>query len=189
MRKTHLALLIISAVMCLSSAYSLAAINQVYKIDFEWFSQYNKAFTNEKRDLTEDKWALQEYPEQKKFKIYENGNDFLNDHNLEGLNSYKDNLNIDFNRYILLYCSLGKVFSPEYRVKVTDIAQRGTTIEVKVSLNSPQKVQQNSHGDYLYLPFDVVRIERDSFPIKGSLLFIIKNQDGETLAEQIVDIR
>ena len=185
MRKSHLALFIMATIMCLSSAYSLAAINQVYKVDFEWYSEYSKAFISEKRDLPEDKWILPEYPEQKKFKIYGSNEEFINVQNVDELNK---SLNVNFNRYILLYCSLGKVYSPEYRVKVLDIAQRGTTVEVKVNLNSPQKVQQNYHGDYLYFPFDVVKIDRDAFPIKGKLFFIIKSQNGDTLSEQIVEI-
>ena len=72
MKKTHLIILIITAIMALFSAYSLAAINQVYNIDFEWYSQYKNCFVSDERDTSLDKWLIDNYPNTIKFEINSN---------------------------------------------------------------------------------------------------------------------
>lgn len=189
MKRTHLILLVITVVMALSSAYSLAAINQVYKTNFEWYSQFNKTYKSDFRDTSMDSWQLQEYPEKMQFNIIRNSGDAANVK--KGLNSKDTGIPaVDFNKYILLDCRLGEVNSPDYRIKVVSIAERGIVVEVKVSVNSPPPAtgKNGTRGDK-YFPVDTVRIEKSAFPIKGKMCFIFKNQDGIKLYETYADIR
>jgi len=189
MKKTHLVLLVVAAMTALLSAYSLAAINQVYKINFEWYSRYFNRYSFEERDVSRDRWQLQEYPGDMRLYIIGSSRE------AEALKNEKDynELEIpdaDYNKYIYLYCTLGKVTSPEYRIKVVDIAQRGSTVEVKISLNSPLKADERKKetGD-TYLPDDLARIAKTAFSTKGKLNFIFKNQDGNQLSDNSYDIK
>lgn len=189
MRKSHLILVIIAAVMALFSAYSLAAINQVYKVNFEWYSQYYSKYTGEYRETLKDKWLLQAYPEHMEAGVVVDGKGLALLKKREGTAELKI-AGVDFDKYILLYYTLGKVYSPEYRAKIIDIAQRGTVVEIKVSMNSPAKSDEKSIGTgYGYLTADVVRIDRRAFPIRGRLCFIFKNQDGTPLYEKYCDVK
>src|SRR5690349_4706737 len=104
MRKTHLILLIIAAIMGLFSAYSLAAINQVYRVNFEWYSQYNDTFTDESRDISRDKWMLQDTPRSVAFNII---SDDTTARNSDGEQSAVETASVpatDLSKYIMLYC-------------------------------------------------------------------------------------
>ena len=181
MKKSHLVLLIITAVMALFSAYSLAAINQVYDIKFEWFSQYNNNFTSEHRQTNRDDWKLLSYPKSINMQVIKSELDL---ETFKVGTSIKNNIvgSTDFGKYLLIYCSFGKQYSPEYRIKIINIAQRGNVIEVKVSVNSPSKIEATSDilKDVFY-PEDVVRIDKNLFPVKGNLYFVFKNQFGTQL--------
>jgi hypothetical protein len=183
MKKIHWILLIITVTLAVFSVYSLAAINQVYKIDFKWYSQYNRGFTDEVRAFYDEKWVLSKYPGNMITEVfpYENS---LTEAKVENLNKILKLTNIDFQNDILIYCTLGSVDSPEYKIKVIDIAQRGNVVEVKLSLNSPDKLENHSgfskHG---YLPFDIIKISKDAFVTKGRLFFIFKNQAGNKIGE------
>ncbi len=193
MRKTHFVLLVITVMMALLSAYSLGAINQVYDIEFEWYSEYEGRFSSIKRDTASDKWALDNYPDGMEMEIISNAESYksLEKQLEEDLASrLKDKiLSTDFNKYILMYCTLGEVYLPEYRIKILDIAQRGSVIEVKVSMNSPDKNEDSSPGTKRYMPYDIVLIEKSSFLSRGGLHFIFKTQTGRQLAERYCEIR
>lgn len=185
MKRSHIVLLIITALTALLSAYSLAAINQVYKIGFEWYSQYYNKFTNEYRETFQDKWQLEEYPEGMHIGIVGSESELLGmakEYNIKRA----DIPEVDYNEYILIYLTLGEVNSLDYRIKVLDLAQRGEAVEVKVDVNSPGKINEDSKDKYF--PVDVVRINRNWFPIKGDLRFIFKNQNGIQLYEKIYKI-
>ncbi len=204
MRKTHLILLVITAVMALFSAYSLAAINQVYNIDFEWYSQFNKRFVYSERDTSLDKWSMPGYPEKMFIDVIRDLNDFQD---IEEKSSTKPNSlfrsvvkSNDFSKYALLYCSLGETHSPEYRIKVIDIAQRGNVVEVRLSLNNPngevKKKDEEKIGppeeknvNLSYHPEDIIRIDKDSFTSTGGLYFIFKTQSGKHIVEKYYEIR
>ncbi|MDP4094783.1 MAG: hypothetical protein Q8920_15670 [Bacillota bacterium] len=187
MRKSHILLLIIAVVLALSSAYSLAAINQVYKINFEWYSQYSKQFKSEQRETSTDSWKLSDYSGDMLFKLVSEKTPLLASDNNDKIQQIIKNT--DFGRYILLDCSLGKVVSPDYRIKVIGIAQRGSLVEIKVSLNNPQTAGQDSlTPQRTYTAEDVVRISKSAFPVKGRLCFVFKNQDGVKLFENYYDI-
>lgn len=189
MKKTHLILLVITAIMTLFSAYSLAAINQVYKIDYEWYSQYSGKYTNEYRDTLKDRWMLADMPPFFQLDIIGKYAD-LDDAQTEHLVNAEDIPQIDLNRYIYLYCSLGRVSSPEYRVKIVDIAQRVNVVEVKLSINSPARLADKPVSpDKLYTPVDVVRIDRFMFSTKGKLYFVFKSQDGRQLYETSYEVK
>lgn len=184
MKKTHLFIIVAAALLACSSIYSLAAMNQIYKIDFDWYSQYNKEFVSEKRITGEDKWQRMGLPVKPVFFI---SNRMEAVQPIYGSRSADANETRDYSdNYIYINCSLGGVYSPEYRIKVIEIAQRGTVVEVKVSLNSP--ASKSNAGEipvYSYYPEDLVRINRASFPVKGGLHFIFKDQDGIDLFDKL----
>ncbi len=189
MKKSHILVLVMTVVLAATSAYSLAAINQVYNINFEWYSQYQKNYVTVPRETSLDAWQKNETSPEVKFRAILNrtmlGN--MNSKDEPYLSLYKKN---DFNDYIILDCSMGKVYSPNYRVKVTGIAQRGNVVEVRVSLNSPAAAELSiwDENGTVYQPRDMVRISRSSFPIKGRLNFIFKSQDGVKLLETYYNI-
>lgn len=191
MKKAHWFLLIVTAVLALFSAYSLAAMNQVYKINFEWFSQYNGRYISVSRDTSQDHWSYHGYPENMHFDFICSRND---------LKLLKEGAEIpgqalaktDFTHSFLIHCAFGKVDFPEYRIKIIDIAQKGNVVEVRVSLNSPSKQSARtslSNNTIKYYPQDTVKIDFSAFPAKGDLVFIFKNQDGSQIAERKFSIK
>ena len=189
MKKIHLFLLIVTAITTLFSAYSLAAINQVYKINFEWYSSYNVKYVSDSRNTNRDRWFLEEYPKSTGFKVIGSS------YQLNMLNSDSDIREIelpdaDFGKNVYLFCTLGEVNSPEYRVKIIDIAQRGNVVEVRVSINSPLNAKEiTEHPEFLYFPQDVIKIDKMAFPIRGKLRFIFKAQDGNQINQLNYDLR
>ncbi|MCX7923381.1 MAG: hypothetical protein N3B21_15430 [Clostridia bacterium] len=186
MKKTHLALLVIAGIMALCSVYSLAAINQIYRINFEWYSHYQHKFTGEYREALRDKWQLPDYPEKMKFEIFGDKSEFVFNNDTSILSTLGIT-NVDFNRFILFYADMGQVNSPEYRIKFFDIAQRGSVVEIKVGVNSPEDKSEKTpleQSHTRYHPIDVIRIDRKAFPVNGELLFIFKNQDGKELFQK-----
>jgi len=184
MKKLHIILLIITLILAIFSVYSLAAINQVYKIDFEWYSQYNKNFSDEARLTSDYKWILSRYPDKMMTEIFTDRNSIIS-HKDENLNATTSIINFNFQNDVMLYCSLDRVNSPEYKIKVIDIAQRGNVVEIKLSLNGPARInRQVGFNNRTYLPVDIIRISKASFVTKGKLFFIFKNQAGNKIAER-----
>jgi hypothetical protein len=187
MKKSHILVLAMALVLAATSAYSLAAINQVYNIGFDWYSQYQKSYISGARETSLDTWQKTANSPEVSFRTILNRS-ILNEMNSKAepyLSIYKKN---DFNKYILLDCTMGKVYSPNYRIKVTGIAQRGNVVEVMVSLNSPAQTGWTEEKGSGYIPRDLIRINRSSFSIKGRLNFIFKSQDGIKLFEAYYDI-
>jgi hypothetical protein len=182
MKKTHLIMLLTAAFMTLFSAYSLAAINQVYNIDFMWYSQYNNEFSSQKRDVLKDNWNLSVYPEQMEFGIISKNSDFALPEGEYGIKK-SDLPDINFSKYLLIYGTLGEVYSLEYRLKIDEIAQKGNIVEIKVNLNSPQKEEDKINYKHRYIPKDIVLVDKSAFPVKGKLFFVFKDQDGRKLFE------
>lgn len=189
MKKPHIILLVITAIMALSSAYSLAAINQIYNVKFEWYSQYYNRFNEKARDISADRWLLDRYPPTMTFSFAGSAEEARK--LIYGSSACKSAAcRIDFSKYIMLYCSLGKIHSPEYRIKVVKIAQRGSTVEIMVSTNSPENLKEPAEGSSFEIyPEDLVRVERSTFPEKGRLCFVFKNQEGKKLFEDYYDIK
>ncbi len=182
-------LLIVTAVLALSSAYSLAAINQVYNIDFAWYSQLNESYENKIRDVSRDRSVLQPEKPDMGFLVIDTP---------ESLKTARDKYSAgleyiapeDLNDNIYIYCTLGKTDSPEYRIKVAEIAQRGSDVEVRLSINTPEKDSLGGENkETLYKPEDAVRIKKSAFPSKGRLYVIFKNQDGKQLGEQYITVK
>lgn len=184
MKKTHLILLIITGLTMIFSAYSLAAFNQVYKINFEWYSQYNNKFLSQQRNDLDDDWRLSGYPKQMKFDIIADKDGLTSLKKDFGNNIGTEISKADLNKYILIHGTLGAVDSMEYRIKIIDIAQRETVVEIKLNVNSPpEKEEKKDLLPNKYFPQDIVRIEKTTFPTKGKLRFIFKNQNGKQLYE------
>lgn len=187
MKRTHLVLLIVTAITALFSAYSLAAINQTFNINYEWYSELNSKYVDEYRETNRDRWVEQNYSEYIQFKIVGSNKEFDLANKPESLNKMVSET--DFAHYIFLYCTLSNVYSPEYRIRVVDIAQRGSTVEVKVSLNSPEKLPDEKSSLWSISQLtDIVRIKRSAFASKGKLLFIFKDQYGKQLFNIYYDI-
>jgi len=202
MKKAHSALLMIAVITALSSAYSLAAINQVHRVDFEWYSQYEGRFTSERREAFGYKNNLKKGLKDLVFAVAtcrEELEAFLsaaesgagtgdNSEELEHAILDLDHTKLkvmdltDFDRSILLCCSFGEVGSPAYRIKVTDVARRGGTVEVRVYINSPGRELVKTDNSYSHIPLDIVRIDKSFLKPGGKLNFIFKDQDGRQLA-------
>jgi hypothetical protein len=190
MKKTHVILLILTAILAITSAYSLAAISQVYNIKYEWYSEFEKIFEEKKRTTSSDHWTLEKYPTTTHVEIITNPDRLtylLNRYNFP--NAEKVSNSVDFYRYVTLFCTLGKVNSPEYRIKFAGVAQRGSTVEIKVSVNSPQKDLSVDSEREIFIPVDIIRINKNSFPVQDKLYIIFKNQNGLKLGEQYFYVR
>lgn len=184
MKKTHLFLLLLTAVLALTSAYSLTAINQVYSIDFEWYSQMDGRYENLHRDVSRDKCLLPLNKLDICLMVID-GSDSLNVVRKQYSTGLKYITDMDLMDNVFIYCMIGKTVSPEYRIKVVDIAQRGNNMEIKVSINTPGSIKEDFEtGVDLYKPEDVVKIKKSAFPSTGKLFVIFKNQDGRELAKQ-----
>lgn len=171
MKRVHIVLLAVAAATVMFSAYSLAAINQTYNINYDWYSQYYKTYKNEFRDTQGDKWFLLKYPHAMEFRITQES-------------AFPENT------YVFVYCTLGDVKSPVYRIKVIDIAQRGGIVEIRVSTNSPSKQKEDAiPSEIQYYPEDKIRVDRTAFPVRGKLLFVFKNQNGRKLFEEYFEIK
>jgi hypothetical protein len=183
MKKVHIALLVVAFITVLASGYSLAAINQVYSINFQWYSTYNKNFSDERRDLSRDKWQLEgDLP---KLNIGLTANGYIESDILEKVDSKQ--IADSTGNYLMLWAALGEESSPEYSVKVSSIAQRGEVVEVVISLNSPSKIwEKDKDFTSSYYPFDLVRINKASFATKGKMLFIFKDQEGRQLYSEYI---
>jgi hypothetical protein len=178
MKKTHWVLLTVSVLMFVFSTYSLAAMNKVYRIEYEWYSQYSGKFTRESRDLGKDKWEIQQPLRQIRFGIAgeheELPGELLTEKGLKKAGA------ADFNRFVFIYGLLEKVSSPEYRIRFLDIAQRGNVVEILFNVNYPPKSETPiGKSVHEYIPMDIIRIDKSAFPEKGDLLFVFKNQKGK----------
>jgi len=185
MKKVHIALLVVAFITVLASGYSLAAINQVYSINFQWYSTFNKDFSDEIRDLSRDKWQLEgDLPD---VKIGMTVNGHIDSDILEKADSKV--IANSIGNYLLLWAYLGEESSPEYSIRISSVAQRGEVVEVVVSLNSPSKVwNKDKEVVSSYYPFDFIRINQSSFATKGKMLFIFKDQDGRQLYSEYIYI-
>jgi hypothetical protein len=189
-KKTHVVLLVITAFTILFSAYSLAAFNQVYKISFEWYSQFNNRFLPDPRNSLDDEWKLSEYPEQMRFGIVTDKNGFNSMNKDIGKSTSQEILKTDFSKNVLIYVALGMVDSLDYRIKILDIAQRETSVEIKVTLNSPaEQKEKKALPSKEHFPKDIIRINKADFPLKGKLRFVFKNQYGKQLYECYSNIK
>lgn len=189
MKKSHLVLLLATAVLALSSAYSLAAINQVYNIGFEWYSQLNGRYEGITRDVSADRQALPAKDIDLKLSVID-GAQTLADLAQEagGMPEAADEDGLS--DYIYVYCALGRTDSPEFRIKAVDIAQRGNNLEIRLSINAPETAAALSDsGEGRYRPMDIIRMKKSAFPSKGRILAVFKNQDGIQLGERYFYVR
>lgn len=188
MRKSHFVLLAAAAVLALSSAYSLAAINQVYNIGFEWYSQLEGRYENIYRDVSSDRQTLPLKDIDLKLSVID-GEGKLRDAGREIEGAAKAITGGSLSDSVYICCSLGPTDLPEFRIKVVDIAQRGNNLEVKISINTPEAPAAAKVEGARYRPADIVKINKNAFPSKGRLYAVFKNQDGVQLAEQYFDVR
>lgn len=184
MKKSHFILLLATAVLALSSAYSLAAINQVYNIGFEWYSQLNGRYEAAARDVSADRQALPLKDIDLKLYIVEEEQE-LRALEKDAGDMSKAMAGDGLSEYIYVFCTLGRTDSPEFRIKAVDIAQRGNNLEIRLSINTPEAAAALSDdAGGRYRPMDIIRVKKSAFPSKGRILAVFKNQDGIPLGEQ-----
>lgn len=189
MKKSHFVLLVATAVLALSSAYSLAAINQVYNIGFEWYSQLEGRYEGIYRDVSTDRQVLSSDDIDLKLSIIDSEEE-LESAGKEVGEAAKAVTAGGLSDNLYIFCSLGRTDSPEFRLKVVDIAQRGNNLEVRLSINTPEALPALTDGQNArYRPVDIVKINKNAFPSKGRLLAIFKNQDGIQLSEQYFEVK
>lgn len=189
MKKSHFVLLVATAILALSSAYSLASINQVYNIGFEWYSQLEGRYEVVSRDISTDRQLLSSKDIDLNLSIIDSIDKLESACNeIEGSTRAITRDSLLTNVYIC--CTLGKTDSPEFRIKVVDIAQRGNNLEIKLSINTPETLltamsDQSTH----YRPIEIIKINKNAFPSKGRLYAVFKNQDGIQLSDQYFEVK
>jgi hypothetical protein len=185
MKRSHVVLLVMTIVLTLCSAYSLAALNQTYYFDIEWFSQYNNCFSKAERSYVQDKWSLSSFPESLKLKLIRNSIE-LEDVGLnEGLITGEAGF---FSRNLLVYVGFDKCSSIEYRMRVMEMAQRGNNLEVKVCMNSPDSTTVDLDDSNNKKVYDLVKIDKGQLTQKGSIEVTFKNQYGQRISSSSINI-
>lgn len=188
MKKTHWVLLMLSILMFVFSTYSLAAMNRVYRIEYEWYSAYNGGFSADSRDLGRDVWEMLQPLRRIRLGVAGKRDELPAELAAEkGLKKMRAQ---EFQRYVYVYGLLEKADSPEHRIRFLDVAQRGNVVEILFNVNYPGKSQnQSGRTAHEYLPLDVIRIEKAAFPERGDLLFIFKSQEGKQQYELRYKVR
>lgn len=185
MKKIHIALLVAAFLTAITSVYSLAAINQVYDINFQWYSTFTKAYSDEIRDLSRDKWQME--GEDPKIVAGVTSSGYVDTGISERIN--KEALDLDYEKYFIIWATMGEVTSPEYSIRFSNIAQRGDVVEVILSFNSPEKIwDRDVELTKSYYPYDVIRVKKNSLSGRGKLLFIFKDQNGRQLYSEYMYI-
>lgn len=187
MKKTYKILLLLTLILAILSISALVIVNQAYKIDFQWYSQFDNKYKNESRDLLSDDWKLSSYPNETELTVINNEESFKEyTKNHRNYKKYLNKENLKDSIYIC--CSFGSVYSIDYRIKVKNIIQRGNVVEIKISANSPEKAldsfddRKTEDGELkAYYPKDIILIKKEAFFSRGILWFIIKDQDGMVL--------
>lgn len=189
MKKAHFVLLVATAILALSSAYSLAAINQVYNIGFEWYSQLDGHYEGIYRDVSTDRQVLPSKDIDLKLSIIDSQKKLKAA--IEEIGATAKAITSDsLSSFVYICCYLGQTDSPEFRIKVVDIAQRGNNLEVRLSINTPETLMAvMSDQNARYRPVDIIKINKSAFPSKGRLYAVFKNQDGIQLSEQYIEVR
>jgi len=185
MKKIHIALLVVAFLTAVTSVYSLAAINQVYDINFQWYSTFTKAYSDEVRDLSREKWQMEGTEPNLKIGVTSSGN--VDQGISDRIN--QEALDIDYEKYFMIWATMGEETSPEYSVHFSSIAQRGNVVEIIVSINSPIKIwDRDVELTKSYYPYDVIRVNKSSLSGRGKLLFIFKDQSGNQLYSEYMYI-
>lgn len=187
MKKSHWILLIITIVLSSFSAYSLAAINQTHKIDYEWYSFDNEKFINGERRIKNDpKWGFGSSVDEIFCTLSNSVND-LGDKENEKIQELTDNNGS--NEFIYLLCAKHKESDFMGKIEVIDIAERGSLVEIMLNIeeiDNRSSTDENLEYEYIYTeevvnPIDVVRINKKHFNSDGKRCFVFKNQYGRQI--------
>lgn len=185
MKKIHIALLVAAFLTAVTSVYSLAAINQVYNISFQWYSTFTDTYSDEIRDLSREKWQMEGSEPKVSAGVTSSG--FVDSGISERIN--KAALELDYDKYFVMWATMGEITSPEYNIRFSNIAQRGNVVEVILNLNSPEKIwDRDVEFTRSYYPYDVIKINKSSLSGRGKMLFIFKDQNGRQLYSEYMYI-
>lgn len=178
MRRTQKIIFIVVLLIACFSAYSLAEMNQVHKLNFAWGNA--NTFFNVPRVSFGD-WTSPKKPVYMDYSIITNDNQVVTINGTSKI-KYIDLPQVDFDNEFLIFATLGEVNSDGYSIKVKEIAQRGNIIEVMVDLAQPKEFnllpfKKNN-------PYDFVKVSKEGLAFKGDLLFIFKDYNGTELYRQ-----
>lgn len=179
MRKKHVILLIIAFIMCGFSAYSLAAINSTYSINFEWFSGYNKEFSSEVRPSNYD-WEYLSYPKSIFFDVINSNNESI--YNTPEYKAYLPK-KYDSSTYIYLIAGIRNVSSPAVKLQLIEISQKGNTIECKANIMGEKNDSSFKDENNTFSVVDIVRIPKKTLLFNGKIVVILKNQFGVEISK------
>jgi ABC-type enterochelin transport system ATPase subunit len=174
LKKMHLWLLILGLILMSLSGYAITMMNMKNHIGFEWFSKYHNAFQREIRNAEHYHLLMTTKSLSPSFEV------IVNEASRgEALRILRSMVLPDFDEYVYVYATLGEMNQMDSNIKITQMAQRGTTVEIIAAINV---TTENATGG-LFFPDDLIRIEKDAFVNKGKLLFVFKNQNREKLFE------
>jgi hypothetical protein len=161
-------------ILAVLSGYSVVALNLVYDIPFEWYSKYEEGFSSNKRSVSFYELSYRNKNIKPHIEIISK-----NASSGEGIKRVRKLFNLDFDKYIYLYCTLGEQTQIDSNIKIQEMAQRGNTIEVIVAIN------MNSNSEYrgLFYPEDIIRIDKKYIKDFGKTIILFKNQYGVRMSE------
>lgn len=174
MKRLHKVLFIVFLLLGSFSAYSLAQMNQVHQIGYEWdkgkgnFSDRSRSYYGE--------WTSPKRTEYMDFEVITNLDEVVTVNGPSTV-KYVATPDVDFHNEFLVFATLGEVSGKGYSIKIKELAQRGNIVEVAVDLAQPSfSVPFNKE-----YPYDVIKVSKDQITNKGDLTFIFKDYKGTEL--------
>lgn len=174
MKKVHKVFFIVFLLLSSFSAYSLAQMNQVHQIGYEWDKGMGN-FSDRSRDYYGE-WTSPKVTEYMDFNVITNSDEVVTVNGSTTV-KYVDTPEVDFNNEFLVFATLGEVPGRGYLIKVKEIAQRGNIVEVAVDLAQP-RFSVPFKKEY---PYDVIKVSKDQIANKGDLTFVFKDYNGTEL--------
>ncbi len=174
MKNTQKIIFIVVFFIACFSAYSLAQMNQVRKIDFTW--NKGDGYVSDKR-LFFGQYKGTSYPTYMDFDIISSMDRIININGHSIIKNVKYP-NFDEKSELLIFATLGEI-SDGYSIKIKDIAQRGNIIEVLVDIGQPSLINFIPYKKTY--PYDIVKVSKDNLQFKDGLLFIFKDYDGNEI--------
>lgn len=174
MKRIHKVFFVVFLLLASFSAYSLAQMNQIHKIGYEWDKGKN-GFSDRSRDYYGE-WTSPKLTEYMDFDVITNPNQMVT---INGPSSVKYVAipDVDFNKEFLVFATLGEVSGKGYSIKIKELAQRGNIVEVAVDLAQPS-FNVPFAKEY---PYDIIKVSKDQIANKGDLTFIFKDYKGAEL--------
>lgn len=174
MKNTQKIIFIVVLLIACFSAYSLADMNQVHKVDFSWNN--GKVFVSDKRPFFEQYYGTS-YPQYMDFDIITSQKEIIS---ISGTDTIKriECPKFDNENEFLVFATLGEIRNG-HSIKIKDIAERGNIIEVLIDMGQPRLIDLIPYGKSY--PYDIIKVPKDNLEVKDGLLFIFKDYRGNEL--------